>query len=79
MDQNLPFNFREVQKLTNLGLNPANFKFGGVTFESQKYIVVKDATECSIVNTTNNFSVEKKPMTAEGVLMHRTKNAIALR
>jgi hypothetical protein len=38
----LPFNFKEVFKLTNLGLDPALFKFGNLTFESQKYICVKD-------------------------------------
>ena len=43
MQQNLPFNFKEVFKLTNLGLNPELFKFGAITFESQKYICVKDA------------------------------------
>lgn len=43
MQQNLPFNFKEVFKLTNLGLNPELFKFGSITFESQKYICVKDA------------------------------------
>ena len=43
MQQNLPFNFNEVFKLTNLGLNPELFKFGQVTFESQKYICIKDA------------------------------------
>ena len=42
MQQNLPFNFKEVFKLSNLGLNPELFKFGHVTFESQKYICVKD-------------------------------------
>ena len=29
-------------KLTNLGLNPDLFKFGNLSFESQKYICVKD-------------------------------------
>jgi len=42
MQQNLPFNFKEVFKLTNLGLSPELFKFGQVTFESQKYICIKD-------------------------------------
>jgi len=53
--QNLPFNFKEVFKLTNLGLSPDLFKFGSVTFESQKYICVKDANDCAIIDTTNNF------------------------
>lgn len=48
--QNLPFNFKEVFKLTNLGLSPDLFKFGSVTFESQKYICVKDA------NVSHNFN-----------------------
>lgn len=41
-NQNLPFNFKKVFELQNLGLNPELFKFGSVTFESQKYICVKD-------------------------------------
>ena len=40
--QQLPFRFQEVYKLTNLGLNPDLFKHGNLTFESQKYISVKD-------------------------------------
>ena len=50
MQQNLPFNFKEVFKLTNLGLNPELFKFGSVTFESQKYICVKDQAVSKLVN-----------------------------
>ena len=38
----LPFRFQEVFKLTTLGLNPELFKFGNLTFESQKYICVKE-------------------------------------
>jgi len=49
MQQNLPFNFNEVFKLTNLGLNPELFKFGQVTFESQKYICIKDAAVSIII------------------------------
>lgn len=42
MQQNLPYNLREVFKLTNLGLSTDLFKLGLVTFESQKYICIKD-------------------------------------
>lgn len=49
MQQNLPFNFREVFKLTDLGLSPELFKFGVVTLESQKYICIKD-TQVSILD-----------------------------
>ena len=40
--QALPFKFQEVFNLTTKGLNPANFKMGLMTFESQKYICVKE-------------------------------------
>ena len=39
---NLPFRFQEVKQLAQLGLNPENFKFGNMTFESQKYICIKE-------------------------------------
>ena len=42
MQANLPIKIQEVFKLPNLGLNPDLFKFGNLTFESEKYICVKD-------------------------------------
>lgn len=39
---NQPFKFQEVFNLTTKGLDPANFKMGLMTFESQKYICVKE-------------------------------------
>ena len=38
----VPFKFQEVFNLTTKGLDPANFKMGLTTFESQKYICVKE-------------------------------------
>lgn len=38
----LPIRLNELYKLTNAGLNPDLFKFGNLTFESEKYICVKD-------------------------------------
>lgn len=35
--------------------------------------------DCAIIDTTKNFALERKPMKAEGILMHRSKNIIALR
>ena len=37
-----PFKFQEVFNLTTKGLSPDNFKMGLMTFESQKYICVKE-------------------------------------
>ena len=46
---NQPFKFQEVFNLTTKGLDPANFKMGLMTFESQKYICVKEG-QVSLVN-----------------------------
>lgn len=39
-----PFKFQEVFNLTTKGLNPENFKMGMMTFESPKYICIKEAS-----------------------------------
>lgn len=75
----LPIRFSEVFKLTNLNLSPDLFKFGNLSLESEKYICVKDGSECVIIDTTKNFSADRKPMKAEGILMHKQKNIICLR
>lgn len=55
-NQNLPFRFQEVFKLTSLGLDPNLFKFGNLTFESQKYICVKDGAVSVTLLIENNYS-----------------------
>ena len=47
---NLPFRFQEVKQLAQLGLNPENFKFGNMTFESQKYVCIKEGQVSQFVN-----------------------------
>lgn len=42
MQASQPFNYKEVYRLTTLGLSADLFKFGSLTFESSKYICVKD-------------------------------------
>lgn len=39
---NLPFKTQDVINLTSKGLDAANFKMGLLSFESQKYICVKE-------------------------------------
>ena len=40
--QGQPFNSGEVANLTNFGLENQHFKFGVLSFESDKYISVKE-------------------------------------
>ena len=48
---NVPFKFQEVFNLTTKGLDPANFKMGLMTFESQKYICVKEGQVSSLTSS----------------------------
>jgi hypothetical protein len=43
------------------------------------YPYINYLKDCAIIDTTKNFALERKPMKAEGILMHRSKNIIALR
>lgn len=65
--------------MTNLGLGAELFKFGTLTLESEKYICVKDGSDCIIIDSSNGYKFERKRMTADAILMHRTKNIIAVR
>ena len=53
-----PFKFQEVFNLTTKGLDPANFKMGLTTFESQKYICVKEGA-VSISGLCTAISAQK--------------------
>jgi hypothetical protein len=35
--------------------------------------------ECVIVDSSKGYSADRKPMKADAILMHRTKNVIAVR
>ena len=59
---NLPFKFQEVFNLTTLGLTPALFKPGNLSFESQKYISVKDGTVSPIQILTPCSLVSKSAL-----------------
>jgi clathrin heavy chain len=50
-----------------------------MTFESQKYVCIKEGQQVAIVDTSQNFKVDRKDMKAEGILMHREQNIIAVR
>ena len=75
----MPISTKEVFKLTDHELKPELFKFGSVTLESEKYVCVKDIADCAIIDMTNDFGIERKPMKAESLLMHWSKNMIAIR
>ena len=65
--------------MTKLGLSSDLFKFGNLTLESEKYICVKEGSDCIIIDSSNEYKAERKAMTADAILMHRTNNIIAVR
>ncbi len=74
-----PIIVNELFNLTKLGLSSDLFKFGNLTLESEKYICVKDGSDCIIIDSSHGYIAERKPMTADAILMHRTFNIIAVR
>ncbi len=45
--QGQPFNYGETANLTSFGLENTHFKFGVLSFESDKYISVKEPSTVS--------------------------------
>jgi len=74
-----PIILTELFKLTKLGLSADLFKFGNLTLESQKYICIKDGSDCIIIESSNGYKSERKQMKGDAILMHRTNNIIAVR
>lgn len=52
---------------------------GMMTFESPKYICIKEATQVAIVDTTQGFNVMRHDMKAEAMIMHKERGVLALR
>ena len=51
---NLPFKTQDVINLTQKGLDAANFKMGLLSFESQKYICIKEGQVCKFAELAPN-------------------------
>jgi clathrin heavy chain len=71
-------------QLQSISINPASFRFGSLTMESDKYISVKDqaadgSLHVVVIDMHNNNAVTKKPMKAEATLMNTVDNVIALK
>jgi len=84
MDPNMPVSLQPIVDLAGLGLNPAGFKFGNLTLESDKYISLKDAqadgsSQVVVIDMHANNAITKKPMTADATLMNPKENIIALK
>ena len=77
-----PIQFREIGKLTNLGINQQFINFNHVSLESDKYCAVKEPGEGSntfrIVDLTTK-KVDPHTLKADAVLNHPSARVLAVR
>jgi clathrin heavy chain len=77
-----PITFSEVTNLTKHGVQPASIKFGGVTMESDKFVLVREETggqKTLVIINLLTGAVQRKNMAAESVIMNPNQQIIALR
>jgi len=85
MSQQLPVQMKEITNLLQHGFDASLIKHGTLTFESDKYICAKEVdpqgnANVIVCDVTKNFEFSKRKMLkAEGVMMHPTRNVMAVR
>ncbi|EYC36764.1 hypothetical protein Y032_0859g2728 [Ancylostoma ceylanicum] len=79
----LPIRFHEHLQLTNVGIRPQNICFANVTMESDKFIVVRemigDSQQVVIIDLADPANPQRRPISADSVIMHPTAKIIALK
>ena len=84
MQPNLPIRVQGKLDLQQLGLGQQNFKFGACTFESDKYICIREeqpdqSVSVVVIELEKNNNVVRRPMKADAALMNPDQNVIALK
>lgn len=83
MTQNLPVQMKELVQLTQIGFDPSLVKLGTLSFESDKFICAKETaggqTNVVVCDVQKNFAISKRKIQAEAVMMHPSKNIMAVR
>lgn len=85
MNQISPIKFQELTKLTSLGIAAEVLKQANVSFESDKFITIKEvapdgSVQFNIIDVTQNFKSQKKAIkSADFAIMHINQNIISVR
>jgi clathrin heavy chain len=79
-----PIKCEDKFKLASLGISPEACKQGNLSMESDRFICVKEAAadgtiSFNFVDIAHGFKNQKKQMKGDAILMHPTKNIIAIR
>ena len=83
--QQLPIQVQEIIQLPNIGIDSSLCKWGSLSFQSDKYICVKEPNQDGsfnilIADVDNRFNITRQTLQkAEAAMMHPKMNIIALR
>ncbi|EDO15226.1 hypothetical protein Kpol_423p16 [Vanderwaltozyma polyspora DSM 70294] len=79
----LPIEFTELVDLTSLGISPQSLDFRSTTFESDRFVTVREtidgANSVAIVDLANGNDVTKKNMGGDSAIMHPSQMVISVR
>ncbi len=81
---NPPIKCEEKIKLTSVGIPADVYKQANLSLESDRFICIKEASPdgtilFNIVDISQGFKVQKKPIKADSVMMHPSKPIISMR
>ncbi len=82
--QGSPIRVEEKIKLTSVGIPADVYKQGNLSLESDRYACIKEAApdgtiSFNIVDISQGYKVQKKPIKADSVMMHPSKSIISMR
>ncbi|SCU88368.1 LANO_0D01904g1_1 [Lachancea nothofagi CBS 11611] len=79
----LPIDFTELVDLTSIGISPQSLDFRSTTFESDRFVTVRETNNGSnsvaIVDLQNGNQVTRKNMGGDSAIMHPSQNVISVR
>ncbi|KAI8870147.1 clathrin heavy-chain terminal domain-containing protein, partial [Ramicandelaber brevisporus] len=83
MAESLPIKFEEHMQLPALGINQACISFNNLTFESDKFICVRDTTgpqgQVVVVDLGDSSNLMRRNITADSAIMNPVSRIIALK
>eukprot|EP00826_Nyctotherus_ovalis_P063458 TRINITY_DN9308_c0_g1_i4.p1 TRINITY_DN9308_c0_g1~~TRINITY_DN9308_c0_g1_i4.p1 ORF type:complete len:1164 (-),score=418.77 TRINITY_DN9308_c0_g1_i4:12-3503(-) len=82
--QSSPIKIHEEFNLTSLGIPADVYKQQNLSLESDRFITIKESTPdgktfFNIVDVSQGFKLQKKPLKADAILMHPSKPIISMR
>ena len=74
-----PIKFKSLLQLQQLGISENSIKYNNMTMESDKCIVIKEATKLSIVNISTRNVVSLPVTLVDSAIMNPSSNVLGIR